>query len=63
MNKDGEVQEFTRLPLPQVLHLMSHSDEVTTEASFVICDYMMRTGFIGPDTPGHAALYALIHVH
>lgn len=60
-NSDGEVDEFVRLPLPEILRLVSDTDDVTVPASFIICDYMLRNGFIAPDTPGYSSLLALIH--
>lgn len=59
-NKDGEVQQFVRLPLPQVLSLMSDTDDLTMEACFAICDFMMRTGFIHAGMAGYEQLRALI---
>jgi 8-oxo-dGTP pyrophosphatase MutT (NUDIX family) len=60
-NKDGEVQQFTRLPLSEVLSLMSDTDDLTIEASIAICDFMIRTGFIHAGMPGYQQLRALIH--
>lgn len=59
-NKDGEVQQFTRLPLSEVLSLMSDTDDLTIEASIAICDFMIRTGFIHAGMPGYQQLRALI---
>ncbi|RJF98059.1 DUF4743 domain-containing protein [Noviherbaspirillum saxi] len=60
-NHDGEVQEFVRLPLQDVIELIGSSDEVTVEASFVITDFLLRSGFISPDVPGYLPLCKLVH--
>jgi 8-oxo-dGTP pyrophosphatase MutT (NUDIX family) len=59
-NKDGEVQQFTRLPLSEVLSLMSDTDDLTIEASIAICDFMIRTGFLHVGMPGYQQLRTLI---
>jgi isopentenyldiphosphate isomerase len=60
VNRDGEVQEFRLLPLQEVAPLLE-GEEVTVEASFILCDYLIRSGFLRPDAPGYLQLHALVH--
>ncbi|OWW21045.1 hypothetical protein AYR66_17760 [Noviherbaspirillum denitrificans] len=60
VSRDGEVAEFLLLPLPEVLEIMTGSNDLTVEACAAIADFMLRTRFIAPDAPGTQALREFI---
>ena len=52
---DGEVQEFFRWSLPQILESMApdYEDPIKPNCYTCIIDWLLRTGKISPDTPGY----------
>ncbi|RJF97027.1 NUDIX domain-containing protein [Noviherbaspirillum cavernae] len=60
-NQDGEVSEFVLLPLNALLHRLAETDDLTLDASCIICAYLMQRGLIGAQDKGCAKLRALIH--
>ena len=45
-NQDGEVAEFALIPVREVLQIVEHSEEMTTDAALVTADFLLRHGFI-----------------
>lgn len=52
---DGEVQEFFRLPVRQVLNIVSRTegDTYKDNCNLVVLDFMVRHGIISPEMPGY----------
>lgn len=52
---DGEVEEFYRMPMEQVLQIVSKTDGDTYKdnCNLVVLDFMMRHGYITPEVPGY----------
>jgi 8-oxo-dGTP pyrophosphatase MutT (NUDIX family) len=55
---DGEVEEFYRLPIEDVLDIVARSegDTYKDNCNLVVLDFMIRHGIISPDTPGYLDL-------
>lgn len=54
--QDGEVEEFFRLPVEQVAQIMATTSEFKENCTLVICDWLLRHGYITPDMKGHLKL-------
>lgn len=52
---DGEVEEFYKLPLADVLQIVSRTegDVYKDNCNLVVLDFMMRHGVITPSTPAY----------
>jgi len=62
--RDGEAVEHRVVPLHDTAALIANRagpDIVTTDASLVILDCLLRLGAIAPDAPSRSALEALMH--
>ncbi len=55
-NTDGEVESFQLLPLAEVARLVSETDEFKLNCNLVVIDFLLRHGWLTPDTPGYLAL-------
>jgi len=55
---DGEVEEFYRLPIEDVLDIVARleGDTYKDNCNLVVLDFMIRHGIISPDTPGYLDL-------
>ena len=53
---DGEVQDFTLIPLVEVARIISQTTDFKTNCSLVIIDFMLRHGFLQPDALGYLNL-------
>lgn len=60
LNQDGEVGAFLALPLADIFRLVCDTDQVTVEASCIISDFMMRSGFIPSVHPDYQDLRTLM---
>ncbi len=49
VNSDGEVAEFTLLPVEEVLRLVSETDEFKLNCNLVLIDFFIRHGILNPD--------------
>ena len=52
---DGEVEQFYLYSMEQVLALMArdHPDPMKPNCYMVVIDFLIRHGYISPDTPGY----------
>jgi 8-oxo-dGTP pyrophosphatase MutT (NUDIX family) len=55
-NTDGEVEEFMRLPLSEVAALVLETDEFKLNCNLVVIDFLIRHGWIDPQSPEYLAL-------
>jgi 8-oxo-dGTP pyrophosphatase MutT (NUDIX family) len=51
VNQDGEVAEFRRLPVAEVLRLLGEAADLTLDASLVMLSFMIRHGYLPQDDP------------
>jgi len=61
-NQDGEAVEHRRVSLSEAAALIANDrgpDVVTADASLVIVDFLLRQGYVDPDTPVYRGLDAL----
>lgn len=58
-NQDGEVSAFQRLPVGEVIAALREGNQITTDASLVILDWLDRQGILPlPDSDQARAIYA-----
>ncbi len=55
-NTDGEVESFMLLPLAEVARLVRETDEFKLNCNLVVIDFLIRHGWLDPETPGYLAL-------
>jgi 8-oxo-dGTP pyrophosphatase MutT (NUDIX family) len=55
---DGEVDGFELLPLPAVADRVARTDDFKDNCNLVIIDFLVRKGFIAPESPGYLELVA-----
>lgn len=48
-NEDGEVEQFEKLTIQQVMHLVAFTDSFKWNCNLVIIDFLLRHGFINAD--------------
>jgi 8-oxo-dGTP pyrophosphatase MutT (NUDIX family) len=53
LNADGEVEGFLLLPLEEVARRVLETDEFKLNCNLVVIDFLVRHGFIGPETPDY----------
>jgi hypothetical protein len=51
MNADGEIEEFFLWPLDRVIRELSETSNFKFNVAFVIIDFLIRHGFVGPEDP------------
>jgi 8-oxo-dGTP pyrophosphatase MutT (NUDIX family) len=56
VNTDGEIEEFFLWPLERVIRELSETDNFKFNVAFVIIDFLIRHGFIGPEDPDYLEL-------
>lgn len=56
VNTDGEVEEFTLLPLQEVMSIVRDTDEFKLNCNLVLIDFFIRHGAIAPDSPEYLEL-------
>ena len=57
-NRDGEVSEFLRLPVPEVAPMIRETDAFKVNVNLVIIDFLIRHGHVTPDDPEYVDLVA-----
>ena len=55
-NTDGEVAEFILLPVEEVADLVMRGGEFKENCNLVVIDYLIRHGYLTPETAGYEAL-------
>lgn len=55
---DGEVESFERVPIEEVMRVISETTAFKTNCCLVIVDFLVRHGFVGPEEPGYMELVA-----
>jgi 8-oxo-dGTP pyrophosphatase MutT (NUDIX family) len=55
-NTDGEVESFMRLPIAEVAALVHDTDEFKLNCNLVVIDFLIRHGWLDPQTPGYLDL-------
>jgi len=55
-NTDGEVEEFLLLPLCEVAAIVRETDQFKLNCNLVVIDFLIRHGWLGPDSPGYLDL-------
>jgi isopentenyldiphosphate isomerase len=56
ISKDGEVERFDLMPIEDVTELVAHSDQFKPNCNLVIIDFLIRHGYLKPDTKGYVTL-------
>lgn len=51
------MEEFFRLPVEQVAEIMAATSEYKENCTLVICDWLLRHGYITPDMKGYLGLF------
>lgn len=54
--RDGEVEEFYLWPMDQVIERVRETDDFKPNCSLVIIDFLVRRGFIDPESPDYLAI-------
>ena len=55
-NTDGEVEEFMLLPLAEVAAIVRETDEFKLNCNLVVIDFLIRHGWMDPQSPEYLAL-------
>jgi hypothetical protein len=55
-NADGEIEEFYLWPIERVIEELSKTTNFKFNVAFVIIDFLIRHGFIGPEDPDYLEL-------
>jgi 8-oxo-dGTP pyrophosphatase MutT (NUDIX family) len=53
VNADGEIEEFFLWPIARVIEELAGTDRFKFNVAFVIIDFLIRHGFIGPEDPAY----------
>jgi 8-oxo-dGTP pyrophosphatase MutT (NUDIX family) len=61
VNTDGEVADFTLLPVEEVARIVRETDEFKLNCNLVIIDFLVRHGVLGPDHPEYLAITQELH--
>jgi len=61
LNADGEVAEFTLLPVDEVLQLVSGSEAFKPNCNLVLIDFFVRHGIINPESANYIHLVQGLH--
>lgn len=56
VNTDGEVEDFTLLPLAEVARLVRETDEFKLNCNLVIIDFLIRHGWLAPESTDYLPL-------
>jgi len=56
VNADGEIEEFFLWPIERVIREVSETDNFKFNVAFVIIDFLIRHGFVGPEDPDYLEL-------
>ena len=57
---DGEVESFTKMQLTEVANAVAHGKPALYKpnCNLVVIDFLVRRGFITPDSPGYLQMLA-----
>ncbi len=58
---DGEVEEFSLLPLDEVADLVKNTERFKANCSLVIIDFLIRHGWLGPETEDYLDIIHGLH--
>jgi 8-oxo-dGTP pyrophosphatase MutT (NUDIX family) len=56
VNADGEIEEFYLWPIERVIEELSGTGDFKFNVAFVIIDFLIRRGFVGPEDPDYLEL-------
>jgi hypothetical protein len=56
VNADGEIEEFFLWPIERVMRELSGAANFKFNVAFVIIDFLIRHGFVGPEDPSYLDL-------
>ncbi len=56
VNADGEIEEFFLWPLERVIQELSETSNFKFNVAFVVIDFLIRHGFVGPEDPDYLDL-------
>src|SRR5262245_59021566 len=56
VNADGEIEEFFLWPIERVMRELSETATFKFNVAFVIIDFLIRHGFVGPEDPDYLEL-------
>jgi 8-oxo-dGTP pyrophosphatase MutT (NUDIX family) len=56
VNADGEIEEFYLWPIERVIEELSGTADFKFNVAFVIIDFLIRRGFVGPEDPDYLDL-------
>ncbi len=60
-NHDGEVERFELWPLEQVAETVRETDRYKFNCNLVVIDFLIRHGYLTPDTPDYVAIVRGLH--
>jgi hypothetical protein len=61
VNTDGEVAEFLLWPIERVMEELATRETFKFNSALVIIDFLVRHGFVDPETPGYTDIVAGLH--
>jgi isopentenyldiphosphate isomerase len=61
VNSDGEVAEFSLMPVEEVAERVAETDDFKPNCNLVVIDFLVRHGIINPETPGYLDLINGLH--
>jgi len=61
VNEDGEVAEFMLWPMVKVLEELETRETFKFNSALVVIDFLVRHGFVDPETPGYTDIVAGLH--
>ena len=61
INGDGEVDEFMLWPISKVVHEVGREGVFKFNSALVVIDYLVRHGFISPESPGYTEIVSGLH--
>jgi hypothetical protein len=56
VNADGEIEEFFLWPIERVIEELAATDRFKFNVAFVVIDFLIRHGFVGPEDPDYLEL-------
>jgi hypothetical protein len=56
VNSDGEIEEFFLWPIRRVIDELAGAADFKFNVAFVIIDFLIRHGFVGPEEPDYLFL-------
>ena len=61
VNEDGEVAEFMLWPMEKVIEEVSREGVFKFNSGLVVIDFLIRHGFVDPETPGYTEIASGLH--